>query len=331
MQTTNKMSNTSVTNAAAMAVHASSGVESDPKCDSDVISDSEWVDDVLESIGANPEKREVEKRVVSLPSLSILERENIPQKLRLENFCENESGSTSESGRELRRDEAIRGKWPGVSGLKDVYKDKEQVHLYTFLWNSNKEVQTRTPDIKQTQGSFIERAREKEKCAVLDLGDRDTIYFKKKCIRQIKCEKTGKVENMDVGFELSGDFAAYTAGKPYFCFVAVPWDNGYFIDRAVRSQPFFVRSKRQGRYLNPKKRKTRKWAEIQKLETDKRNAKTTLQELNEKITHYDFANSATDAFFELLRVHIPHVRNDTARTALEFALRATKENDTVSM
>jgi len=318
------MSDTDVTEALASPIHTLKRAESVSDYDSG--SDSEWVDTMLGAIGANPEKR-----VHSFPSFSMREREKLPQKLRLENFCDNESGSTSESGKELRRDEAIRNKWPGVSGLGSVCRHGEQLHLYTFLWNSTKEVRTRTPDIKQTLNSCIERARKKEKCAVLNLGDRDTIYFKKKCIRQMKCEKSGKVETVDVGFELSGDFAAFTSGKPYFCFVAVPWNNGYYTDRAVRSQPFFVRSKRQGRYLNPKKRKTQKWAEVQKLETDKRNAETTLQELNVEITHYDFANSATDAFFEALRAYIPHVENDTARTALEFALRTTKEHVAVSM
>jgi hypothetical protein len=71
----------------------------------------------------------------------------------------------------------------------------------------------------------------------------NTLEFKKKCV--------DKKSGHDTAFELGVNYRSHTNGIPsQFAFVLVPFQNGQFLVReAERSDKFYVKSKRQERFL----------------------------------------------------------------------------------
>ncbi|MDA7838898.1 hypothetical protein N9A45_01025 [bacterium] len=246
------------------------------------------------------------------PTWSMEDRERIPELLSVENFVVDESGNS------LYRCEPAKKQNPTLGGLKCLAHHSKVV-VFICLFNSFESVPMRTPDSKtkslnntRLQGGIV-----------INPSEVDAVRFKKKCQ-----DKAGK----DLAFELGKGFMSHTAGAtPQFIFVAVPYENGYLKEKAVRSPTFRVFSKRQERFLEPKQKKRRKNAEIHKLDTDIGNAVTTFRALEQELRHADFIHGAMKAFFGQMRAQVAHMQDDTARIALEFALRSAEEPETASM
>lgn len=253
-----------------------------------------------------------EQTQLERPIWSMEDRERLPELLSLENFVVDESGNS------LYRCEPAKKQNPTLTGLKCLAHHSKVV-VFICLFNSSESVPMRTPDSKT---KTLNKTR-LHGGIVVNPSEVDAVRFKKKCQ-----DKAGK----DLAFELGKGFMSHTAGAtPQFIFVAVPFQNGYLTQKAVRSPTFRVFSKRQERFLEPKQKKRRKNAEIQKLDTDIGNAVTTFGALEQELRHADFVHGGMKAFFGQLRAQVAHMQDDTARIALEFALRSAEEPETASM
>lgn len=247
-----------------------------------------------------------------LPPLTMSEREKLKSTLKLENFIQNEGGYT------LYRCEPANQKNPTLTGLSSL-KQFDKVHVAVHVFNSEESVFMRTPDMKN---KYIKYERHEDGLLV-DPKTVDAIRFKKKCQ-----DKLGN----DSGFELGKGYMSHTAGAtPQFVFVVTPFSNGYIKSQAIRSTPFRVLSKRQERFLQPKQKRRRVNVDLQKYDTDIRNAKTTHNMLESDLRRANIVHSAMRNFFAELRNHVDHVQDETTRLALQFALRCSNEPETASM
>lgn len=292
--------------------------DSDDGWDSD--SDDGWGTDgdmdALESsmfgtsqqIESAPKLQTVQER----PNWNMSEREKLPVELGLENFVMDESGYN------LYRCEPAKKMNPTLCGLSQ-FSEYESVHISIRLLNAEKSVVIRTPDLKRK----CLNAHRLDQGVLVNAKKEHSVRFKKKCQ-----DKSGN----DTAFELGKGFMSHTLGAtPQFIFVAIPYCGGYVPEKAVRSPPFRIFSKRQERFLEPKKKRRRKNVEIQKLDTDIQNAKATFHMMEQELRHAEFINGAMGAFFNQLRSHVANIEDDTTRIALEFALRCEQENETASM
>lgn len=278
-------------------------------------SDDERMDDAHEQSVVPSDISPTGVVVTSQPNWTMEERQKLPVGLTLENFLKEDSGLT------LYRCEAAKKKNPTVSGLQS-FGNGTKVHLSICLFNSEETVYMRCPDVK----------RKKFECQRLDSGivfdvkdAMNELRFKKKCQN-----KTGN----HTGFELGREYESYTNGTtPQFVFVAVPYTSGYVKNLAIRSPPFKILSKRQERFLDPKTKRRKKAPEIEKLDTDIHNAKSTFNMLEKDIRHETFVNKSMKTFFNELAQFAEHLQNPTAKIAIQFALRQgqEKEPETASM
>jgi hypothetical protein len=85
--------------------------------------------------------------------------------------------------------------------------------------------------------------------------------------------------------------------------------------------------------LDSKTKRHKKAPEIEKLDTDIHNAKSTFNMLGEDIRHETFVNKSMKTFFNQLAQFAEHLQNPTAKIAIQFALRRgqQKEPETASM
>lgn len=276
--------------------------------DSGWSSDDDWVDsDSYGTLSSAVQPSNAERKVESVrmedatpPVFSMEQTELLPNGLSLVNYVEDETGYA------LYRCEPANKMYPGVSF---VDAGDFKVCLSVQLYNSKSRVQMRTPDIK-TKGMKYSRTEN----GIL-LKSSGTIHFKKKCLDK----KTKK----DLAFELGKSYLSHTSGiTPQFLFIAVPFKNGRYIkEEAFRSPPFRVYSKRQERFLQHKHKRQKKNVEVQKLDTDIHDAETTLRALQQELSHQEFIKREMETFFNEMRRDISGVGNETARTALEYALR----------
>lgn len=246
------------------------------------------------------------------------EREQMPQNLHLTNLVEKDGVVT------LYRCEAAKGKNPKLGGMSAL--PFQHIHIFVCLFNSTECIFMRTPDVKKNcQKPPFEHER-------IDNGIRfsqsanseySEIRFKKKCQ-----DKQGN----QTGFELGREYESYTKGTtPQFVFIAVPYANGYIKEKAVRSPPFRILSKRQERFLNPMQKRRRKNTVVQKLDTDIINAKSTLRMIQNDLRHQKYVNSAMQSFFAQLGTLTGQLQNETAKISIDFALRKKQVAETASM
>ena len=251
-------------------------------------------------------------------SWTVAEREKMPQNLHLTNFVEKDGVIT------LYRCEAAKGKNPKVSGMSA--QPFQHIHIFICLFNSAECIFMRTPDVKKNcqkppfQHKRIDNGIRFSPSANSEYSE---IRFKKKCQ-----DKQGN----QTGFELGREYESYTKGTtPQFVFIAVPYVNGYIKEKAVRSPPFRILSKRQERFLNPTQKRRRKNTVVQKLDTDIINANSTLRMVQNDLRHQKFVNSAMQNFFAHLGTLTGHLQNETAKISIDFALRKKQVVETASM
>ena len=252
------------------------------------------------------------------PTWTTAEREKMPQSLHLTNFVQ-QGGVTT-----LFRCEAAKGKNPQVSGLSAL--SFQQIHIFTCLFNSRDCIFMRTPDVKKNcQKPTFEHERTDEGIRFSPSANPEynEIRFKKKCQ-----DKQGN----QTGFELGREYESYTRGTtPQFVFIAVPYANGYIKEKAVRSVPFRILSKRQERFLQSTQKRRRKNTVVEKLDTDIVNAKSTLRMVQTELRHENIVNSAMQDFFAQLGGLTDQLQNETAKISIGFALRKKQVAETASM
>jgi hypothetical protein len=151
---------------------------------------------------------------------------------------------------------------------------------------------------------------------------------------RMKKKALDKGTKEDVGYRLGGDFKFHTPGiEPSFVMVATPCDgSGLLMDKAVRSEHFLVRSKRQEQ---PGPRKRRKKAkEISKLETDIASARNERDLLQREDMRLKYVNTKHGAFLRRLQHKIENMttlKGTTVDIALRHAVRPVHIDDTVSL
>lgn len=236
--------------------------------------------------------------------------ESLSIQLKLINYIEDETGYA------LFRCEPANKCYPGIAfGNTTLSK----VHLSVHLFNSTSHVQMRTPDIKSKS---LEYSRLQNGLVVNPKG---TIHFKKKCL--------DKRTKRDLAFELGKSYLSHTGGiTPQFVFVAVPIENGAYVkSKAFRSPPFRVFSKRQERFLDHKHKRHRKNVEIEKLDTDIIDAETTLRSLEQELQRQTFMNREMVMFFNEIRSNVHLIKDATAKTALQYAVREIETSETAKL
>jgi len=172
---------------------------------------------------------------VECPSFKFSEMKDIDRNITLVNFIKDENGNT------LFRDEPVHKKYPGIRfNSRMASFDSVLVMLVLYFENSER-VAVRVPDIKTKKMNPIRRN------AGLFVSPQEisnnTLEFKKKCV--------DKKSGHDTAFELGVNYRSHTNGIPsQFAFVLVPFQNGQFlVQEAGRSDKFYVKSKRQQRFL----------------------------------------------------------------------------------
>ena len=167
----------------------------------------------------------------------------------------------------------------------------------------------RTPDIKS---KGLQYTRLQNGLVVQPKG---TVHFKKKCL--------DKRTKKDLAFELGKSYLSHTGGiTPQFIFVAVPFEDGAYVQsKAFRSPAFRVFSKRQERFLEHNHKRQKKNVEIEKLDTDIHDAETTLRCLAQELQRQTFMEREMANFFNEIRSNVHRIKDATAKTALQYALR----------
>jgi len=246
----------------------------------------------------------------TVPTWSWAALDQMPETLTLVNFVQQIWGYA------LFRCEPANKQYPGIAFGATTF---EKAHVSVHLKNSKSSVTMRTPEVK-TKG--LEYTRLESGLVVRPEG---VIHFKKKCLDK----KTKK----DLAFELGKRYLSFTGeNTPEFVFVVVPFENGaYAPNKAFRSPAFHVFSKRQARFLQHKHKRQKKNVEIEQMDTDIHDAETTLRSLEETLDRHVVANQQMNAFFDEMRADIHRITNETAKTALEYALRHVQSSELATL
>jgi len=240
----------------------------------------------------------------------------LPNTLQLENF-----GVTSNAQKIIHRCEPLKDPRSGTKhyptlGFGREMLSYDRVFLSMALFHPNcGHVHVRFPDLKDK----VDQHRSQRG---LWINPKDGPFRMKK-------KATDKTTKEDVAFRLGADFKFHTPGiEPCFVIVATPFDGSNFLfDKAVRSEHFIVRSKRQEQ---PGPRKRRKKAkELDKLETDIAAARNEKELLQREDTRLHYMNTKHDQFLRYLGNKIKDISEDsTIGIALRHAVRPVAYQET---
>lgn len=296
--------------------------------DSDDEQGMETGSSVSSSSSGTPLPADTQKDV---PKWTYSERFLIPQNIKLQNF------RSDDCGKKLMRDESAYKVYPGFD-IPAALRQYKKVFIGLRVMNSFLSKNARVPDIKTkgieyTRTTQMNKDGEKEDSDVgIFINPRQVhqIHFKKKCLRIKPDPKApnGK-KKTETGFKLGSGFAAYVDDgvTPEFTFIAIPMvENAYVYKEAIRSEPFRVFSKRQDRFL-PKNKRRRKNAEIEKMNTDIRDAEFTLSKLDTTLQQYEASNDQMETFFREIQLATMEIDNPTAKIALEYVLQSEQNNE----
>lgn len=149
---------------------------------------------------------------------------------------------------------------------------------------------------------------------------------------RMKKKAVDKATKKDVAFWLGADFKFHTPGiEPCFVIVATPCDGTTLLmDKAVRSERFIVRSKRQ-EHPGPRKRR-KKAKELNKLTTDIAAARNEKELLQREDLRLDYVNMKHQNFLLYLKNKLGDIpANTTADIALRHAVRPVHVGEKVSL
>tara|TARA_B110000091_G_scaffold213563_1_gene263353 strand:+ start:155 stop:1081 length:927 start_codon:yes stop_codon:yes gene_type:complete len=272
--------------------------------------EDEWVDtDDIVSVPKTP-------HAAQCPSFNFADLKNMPMCITLVNFVKDGNGNT------LFRDEPVRKQYPGIRfNSKMASYDSVLVRLVLYYENSEG-VAVRVPDIKTKQMSPIRRS-DGLVVSPQECGS-NTIEFKKKCMNK----KSGH----DTAFELGVNYQSHTNGIPsQFAFVLVPFQNGRFlVGEAGRSEKFYVKSKRQERFLphNSRSKRPKKNTEALRVETNIKAAQDIHDTLRQRLRVVQHDNAEYMKLMSSVRTVLTLMPDGPVKIGLSYGSRSLNtEND----
>ena len=280
-------------------------------------SEDEWVDtDDVETVPKTP-------HAAQCPSFNFADLKNMPRCVTLVNFIKDGNGNT------LFRDEPVRKQYPGIRfNSKMASYDSVLVRLVLYYENSEG-VAVRVPDIKTKKMSPIRRSdgpiRRSDGLVVSPQEcESNTIEFKKKCMNK----KSGR----DTAFELGVNYQSHTNGIPsQFAFVLVPFHNGRFlVGEAGRSDKFYVKSKRQERFLphNGRSKRLKKNTETLRVETNIKAAQDIYETLRQRLRVVQHDNAEYMKLMASVRTVLTLMPEGPVKIGLTYGSRSLNtEND----
>jgi len=285
-------------------------------------SDDEWEESTLSvdpDPGKNADAQSSGRNPVASDMPSIENINNLASSVEIINM-ENE-----QNGLSLYRCEPAKGNPPGIV-IPVELKHYKFLHVSIHLINGTVPTHMRLPDPKKKNVLFsrcLDSDGMERGAFISTIGTSDTLYFKKKCIN--------KHSGLDTAFQLGKGFASNTGGiTPQFCIVLTPWVvNGFAQDKAVRTDRFYIFSKRQDRYLDAKKKRPRKNVEIKRLDTDIDAAESTLRILQEQFLRIRHKNIGSEQLFGRIREKLFVMDDSTTKIALTFSTRPLIQKDEV--
>lgn len=273
-------------------------------------SEDEWVDtDDAVAVPKTP-------HTVELPSFKFSELKDIRRTISLINFIQDENGNT------LFRDEPVHKKYPGIRfDSKMASYDSLFVMLVLYFENSER-VAVRVPDIKTKKMTPIRRRAGLFVCPQ-EISN-NTIEFKKKCV--------DKKSGHDTAFELGVNYRSHTSGIPsQFAFVLVPFHNGQFlVEEAGRSDKFYVKSKRQERFLpqNGRNKRFKTNAETLRIETNIKAAQDIYETLQQRLRVVQHDNAEYTKLMSSVRTVLTLMPDGPVKIGLTYGARSLNtEND----
>jgi hypothetical protein len=229
--------------------------------------EDDWVDtDDLDKASKTVEN-------ISCPNWTFSRLKDVPKGLSLVNFVHDEKGHT------LYRDEPVSKCYPGLR-LSDKLASYSSLFVSVLLYFENSHrVLVRVPDIKSRTPHRLHLRRATGVFLSPQELDHTTISFKKKCV--------DNNSGLDTAFELGVNYSSHTRGIPsQFVFVVVPFHNGQLLlHEAERSHKFYVKSKRQQRFLtsSSNNKRYKKNTETLRLETDIQAARDIVTALRQEL------------------------------------------------
>lgn len=223
-------------------------------------------------------------------------------------------------GRLLHRDEPVKGRYPTME-IPDTHRSYQRMLLTIALYHEGCEhVVVRFPNTKDKCVQYRGRSG-----LWINPSESPVVRLKKKAVDLQTRE--------DLAFRLGADFKFHTNGnEPSFILVGTPFEDGRFWpDKAIRSEPFFVRSKRQERDQSVPHKRRKKARELQKLNTDIESARTQKDLLEQQDARMSYVMGQHTQFLKQLNRRTRTLPNGPAKIALLHATRALRMSDTVSL
>ena len=260
----------------------------------------------------------------SLPSFDRKACDALPEKVPLHNFTKEDYGNV------LYRCESANKEYPTIV-LNDTLRAFPSLWITVQLYNASTKANMRTPNLKTKS---VEKYRFGD--GLLVRANTQELSFKKKSVKNVTVSINGEQRTVakDFAFSLSRRFASFTDGEDaQFVFIVVPFDGRFLVDKAVRSEPFTINSKRQENRLGKRAKRRKRNVYIEKLDTDIHCAQCTLNQLNHEAERRGLMVKQFDTCFQQLNrlVRLRSLKDPTMRLALEFALRDVKEEETASL
>lgn len=251
---------------------------------------------------------------VECPKSTHSEHEALPDTLQLVNFSE-KGGSFQV----LRCKPVKESGYPTVA-LPDALRGYQRVLLTMVMYHHGLEhLDVRFPNPKHKDHTYRGRSG-----LWVDASKTHVVGLLKKAV-----DKTTKQQ---LAFRLGTEFLFETGGiDPSFIMVATPLVNGQFKrELAVRSKPFFVKSKENDKNRGPHKRR-KKAREVQQLNTDVESARGEKESLEQEHARMTYLNNQHAAFMRKLNTHARNLPEGPAKIALLHATRGFKTAATVSL
>jgi len=149
---------------------------------------------------------------------------------------------------------------------------------------------------------------------------------------RMKKKALDKGTKQDVAFHLGGDFKFHVPGiEPCFAIVATPLEHGQLaMDKAIRSPPFMVHSKRQYDGTTPSKRR-KKNKEVTKLKTDIAAAHSEKETLQQEDMRMSYVNTEHQRFMRRFKNNLTTLPEGPAKIALMYATRPVRTDEPVAL
>ena len=223
-------------------------------------------------------------------------------------------------GRVVHRDEGVKGRHPTLI-IPGTHQRYPRLLLTLSLFHDGCEhVHVRFPNPKDKCEQYRGQSG-----LWINATKTSALRLKKKAVDHTTYE--------DLAFRLGADFKFHTHGiDPSFIVVATPFEDGRFWpDKAIRSEPFFVRSKRQERHQSGPHKRRKKARELQKINTDIESARTQKESLEQQNARSDYVMGQHTQFLKHLNRRTRTMPDGPAKIALLHATRMLKRADTVSL